>query len=1411
MFASKSSNRLVRGITSFAFVAAFLIFASTAFAGQRFTAVFSGAQEVPPTGSTATGYGYVEVNDAQTSITAYFGFSGLGTAATAAHIHTQAVGLNGPVTFPFAGFPLATSGTHTQTFAITAGQLATLQAGGMYFNVHSSGFPGGEIRGQILAPTCATAGPIEVESTSGTAVGVPTAYATLQAAFDAINLGVIHTGAINVEVCGNTTETASASLNSGTVAPASYTGVNVYPVGAARTITGNIIGAIIKLNGADNVTIDGRLGGTGTTRDLTVTNSSTSAATAAVWLASVVAGNGASNNVVRNLEIACGATQNTGTNSTIGIYMGGTTISTSAADGNDNDNNSFIANRIIRSRYGIVTRGLITNFNISPVITDNIIGPAAFGADQIGKVGIFMQSDTGATISRNTVQFVGGDFANSTGGADRVGIALGVESWAGAPGTLAGSNYTVTRNIVHDVIEERTFSSVGVLLAVTDGANATNNLVANNFVYNVNANGTAGDTGVGIGIAAGNGDRIVFNSVRMAGDSDPNAGAGTPTQTNVNLRIANTPTNLTVRNNSLYNDVFSSSAPALLSANIQVQTATFAFGTGGLSNNNYYFPAANLTARTGTIGTASLGTTFFATLANWQAAITPAQDVGSIQADPQYLSATDLHIGSISPNESAGLLIAGVTDDIDGDARAGATDIGADEITLAGPGTLQFSSGTYASNEGTTVTITVNRVGGVTGAVAVNYATSPGTATAGTCGAGGDYVAASGTLNWANGDGAAKTFTIPLCTDLVSDPAETVVLTLSSPVGTTITGTNPATLTIGDVPPPFNGTYTVGSGGNYPSLTNAGGIFEAINLGGASGNITINITADLTGELGTNALNEIAGGFNVLIKPSGAPRTITGSNTGALIRFNGTDRVTVDGSTTGATATGVGGNAALRELTIQNTNVGTGAAVMVFLSGVSGAQNNTVRNVNILGQDPTTTLIGLAFGGNTVGTVGTDNDNNRVENCSVKRAIFGIYSAGASLANPNTGTVITMNETSAVATDRIRRVGIMVFNDNGIQITQNSINGISTTESADGIGIAVGTQGVDTTGTTSGGITNALVARNKINGVSSLSAVGFSAAGITVAGDVGGANTIANNMITGVTSPATSPDIVAGIFVVGATGSSTRLYYNSVANTGDRGTVATQSPSFGIAVTGTDPTVELFNNIFYTTQVASGGGVNAKSYAIGMVTTTFVNLNSNYNDFFSTGANDGGFRSGSLTAAAGTDYATVALWGAAVADDANSITLGEVDPGFVDPLTNLHLKFSPVSPVLDKGIAVSVLDDFDGQIRSIIGLTDFAPLAGGIPDIGADELGVTTAAGVSVGGRVMAGEGRGLRGAVVTMTSMDGTMRNVVTGAYGMFRFDDVEPGQTYIVSIRSRRFMYSPQTVVVNDNIADLSFIAGQ
>ena len=295
---------------------------------------------------------------------------------------------------------------------------------------------------------------------------------------------------------------------------------------------------------------------------------------------------------------------------------------------------------------------------------------------------------------------------------------------------------------------------------------------------------------------------------------------------------------------------------------------------------------------------AAATTTEFATLANWQGALTTPQDANSIQADPLYVSITsDLHISSASPNIDAGTTIAGVTDDIDGQVRpnGAAYDIGADEFYPA-PGVLQFNPTTYGGNEGTSVTLTVSRTMGSSGTATVDLTLNNGTATGGAaCGAGIDFVN-PGLQTLTFGEGVpTQTVNVMLCSDTVSDPNEMFTATLSNATVATLGTNTTATVTITDVAPPFTGTFNVGTGQTYTSLTNPGGIFQAINLSGATGNIVINITSDLAGETGAVALNEIAGGFTVLIKPDGAARTITGT-TPNLIKLNGADGVTIDGA-----------------------------------------------------------------------------------------------------------------------------------------------------------------------------------------------------------------------------------------------------------------------------------------------------------------------------------------------------------------------------------------------------------------------------------------------------------------------------------------------------------------------------------
>ncbi len=89
------------------------------------------------------------------------------------------------------------------------------------------------------------------------------------------------------------------------------------------------------------------------------------------------------------------------------------------------------------------------------------------------------------------------------------------------------------------------------------------------------------------------------------------------------------------------------------------------------------------------------------------------------------------------------------------------------------------------------------------------------------------------------------------------------------------------------------------------------------------------------------------------------------------------------------------------------------------------------------------------------------------------------------------------------------------------------------------------------------------------------------------------------------------------------------------------------------------------------------------------------------------------------------------------------------------------------------------------------------------------HVSVLTAAGVTISGRVIYGEGAGIRNAEVTLTDSTGTTRTAVTGLRGSYRFDDVPSGQTYTLGVKSRRFHFTPQIITVTDELTGLDLIA--
>jgi hypothetical protein len=68
--------------------------------------------------------------------------------ASAGHIHQAPAGVNGPIIVPFTLVGQGASGSAT----LNATQVTALITAGLYMNIHSPTFPGGEIRGQLLRP-----------------------------------------------------------------------------------------------------------------------------------------------------------------------------------------------------------------------------------------------------------------------------------------------------------------------------------------------------------------------------------------------------------------------------------------------------------------------------------------------------------------------------------------------------------------------------------------------------------------------------------------------------------------------------------------------------------------------------------------------------------------------------------------------------------------------------------------------------------------------------------------------------------------------------------------------------------------------------------------------------------------------------------------------------------------------------------------------------------------------------------------------------------------------------------------------------------------------------------------------------------------------------------------------------------
>ncbi|MFN8393037.1 MAG: T9SS type A sorting domain-containing protein, partial [Bacteroidia bacterium] len=1052
------------------------------------------------------------------------------------------------------------------------------------------------------------------------------------------------------------------------------------------TTTGAPFAGILVDNGLANIgTVTGNVVGS-TTASGSITYTATAASAGEVYgiLFSVNASTTIANNQVG------GFTLNQSANNSINFY--GIRASTAAANVITIQSNTvgYTAAPITNNALGNASKtvGIFAELGVSQ-ITYNNVGHLNTGCNNISGgnlsslVGILSDNSTataGNLIGHNAI--VDCNQTNSSLAVSVIGLYYN--------GSTSGSN-AISHNNLHSLTCASTTGTIQGIYTLAGNANYFNNMVRLGY----NAAGLSMTPGINIsGFHEQGGTNNYYHNSVYIGGTNVTGSNGTYAFRSV----------VPTATREIKNNIFHNARSNDISGTGVHHAITLGGNTPNISTMACDYNCLFVSGVGGAVGAFAPGGDLV-TLSAWQN--TTGKDANSFFQNPNFINPTgsaitgDLHTMSPTLIEGVGSNVAAVTDDFDGQARAGITpvDVGADAgnftyIDQAVP-TILYPLTTSCLIGDLTFTANILDATGVptSGALQprVYYRKNNGS-----------WQSAQGVLSSGTSQNGTWSFTILASSMggmLLGDFVTYYVIAqdLAGPylVSNPASGLVAADVNNVTTPPStlhkyggLGGIYTVGVGGNYTTLTAAVADYNANCLGGPIVLRLIDATyPSETYPITINA-NASASSTNTLtIKPAtGISPTLSGNNT--IFLLNGADYVTIDGSNGNVANSICPRDTATRNLTIQTTGGATAQVALCTTAGGDPATNNRIMNCTMTGVG-----ISVHIGGPTIGsgTGANGNNSNEIVNNRLDNNLFG------------SGTSTVKSQTNVYSQNRMKGMLTLLY-ENAPTIHANTL-GNRTATSGDVLGMNLGfnTGAITNASTTGQEVTNASIQYNKIDLLESQSRE--SVCGICIAATSTGTTTVANNMVSRIASDPLAPDFGAGIFWGGGAGA-LNVWYNTVSVKNPTGTAITSTePMMALGVNGSTPFLDIRNNILHGNVLFNA---NTTSINLGYSSTpgNFVNLTSNFNDLTTTS------QSGSCTGRAvslsssGTSFVTLANWQAATGRDASSI---RVLPNFVSA-TNLHLPDLSNQNITDRGTPIGITTDFDCESRSLTA-----------PDMGADE------------------------------------------------------------------------------------------